>query len=378
MAIGELRQSEAYAVTTRGGVIENKHKVHVAVVGSEGDILYHAGDVGRLTFMRSVFKPIQALAILESGAFEKFKFDDADLALMCASHSSESKHVNRARSILERIGASEKDLCCGGHPAISEAVNRQWIKEDFVPTPSCSNCSGKHAGMLAGSLAIGAGIQDYQDLEHPLQIRVRLALENVSGCDPRKISWAIDGCNLPTPALPLHYIGKMYAMLARAANLQSYDPALPGRKGKLARIFNAMNRHPELVGGEGRFCTELMQAFPGILIGKVGADGAYGIGIRRTQYTQGITPDSAIGIAVKVEDGNIEILYSVVAEILEQLRIGSSETRRSLERFHRVERRNTVGVVTGGVSHLFKLRYANVLSLTAHGNKVQALTSNAF
>ena len=33
-----------------------------------------------------------------------------------------------------------------------------------------------------------------------------------------------------------------------------------------------MTRYPELVGGEGRFCTLLMNTFAAALVGKLGAD----------------------------------------------------------------------------------------------------------
>ncbi|KAL1633015.1 hypothetical protein SLS58_011247 [Diplodia intermedia] len=92
--------------------------------------------------------------------------------------------------------------------------------------------------------------------------------------------------------------------------------------------------YPELVGGEGRFCTVLMEAFGGMLIGKVGA----------------------LGIAVKIEDGNMEILYAVVAEILEQLQIGTAEMRQQLAVFHHLKRLNTANIVIGKVSLPFKLR----------------------
>lgn len=343
--------------TDRGGIIENKHDVHAAVVDASGRLLYCVGNPRRMTLARSAAKPAQALAILETGGCEQFGFDDADLALMCASHSSEERHISRALTMLNKVSVDEKDLRCGGHPALSDAVNRAWIKQDRSPTPVCSNCSGKHAGMLAGSRAIGSDFKNYHKPDHPIQLRVKRVVEELCGLDEHSLRWSIDGCNLPAPAFPLCYLAQIYATLADAADIVSENKHLASsRTSNVARIFRAMASYPELVGGEGRFCTLLMRTFEGVLIGKLGADGCYGIGVRASEQTQRIGAQGALGISVKIEDGSIEILYAVVLEILEQLQIGTPAMRAQLRVFHHLVRVNTVGVVTGRVSLDFKLR----------------------
>lgn len=319
------------ATVYRGDAIENTHDAHVAVVDAEGRLLYSFGDPHRMTLARSAAKPAQALAVLETGALERFAFDDADLALMCASHSSEERHIERARAMLGKAHASEADLRCGGHPPISDAVYRNWIRRDFTPTPVCSNCSGKHAGMLAGARAIDAPIADYHLADHPLQVRVKRTVARVLDLADDEVQWAIDGCNLPTPAFPLDRLARLYMKLADAK---------PDTKASapLARIFRAMTTYPELVAGEGRFCTLLMQAFGGALVGKLGADASYAIGVRR--------PQGALGIAVKVEDGNMTALYAIVADVLAQLGIGAEDERRRLHAFRHPPMRNTMGIVT--------------------------------
>jgi L-asparaginase II len=166
-------------VSDRGGIIENTHRIHAAVVDSTGRLLYSIGNPDRITLLRSAAKPAQALAIVETGALEKFGYNDSDLALICASHNSEDRHLARARGMLEKLQASEDDLRCGGHPSISPEVNRAWVKADLQPTGIHNNCSGKHAGMLAGAEAIGAGVQNYHHLEHPMQQRVKHVVEDL-------------------------------------------------------------------------------------------------------------------------------------------------------------------------------------------------------
>ncbi|KAJ5536293.1 hypothetical protein N7513_009479 [Penicillium frequentans] len=347
-----------FVVSDRGGVIENRHAVHAAVVDSKGRLLYALGDPTRTTLARSAAKPAQAVAILETGAFNEYDFDEVDLALMCASHSSEERHITRARAILAKIDADEADLKCGGHTPVSEVVNRAWIKGDFVPTSVCSNCSGKHAGMIAATKTLGADVATYHLGDHPLQVRLKKTVDEICELGERESTWSIDGCNLPAPAFPLLSLGRMYASFAEAVDTVDGEGNGAGtaRVQMQARVFRAMSRHPEFVAGEDRFCTILMRAFPEMLIGKLGADGCYGVGVRASEQTKRFGADGAVGIAVKIEDGNIGILYSAVSEILNQLNIGDPDMRQKLARFHSPETKNTVGVVTGKVSPQFSLR----------------------
>lgn len=149
----------------------------------------------------------------------------------------------------------------------------------------------------------------------------------------------------------------MFASFAAAVDAQdTKGNDLPKRTQDMARIFKAMSGYPELVAGEGRFCTALMEAFESSLIGKVGADGCYGIAIRESAQTRQLGAEGSVGIGVKIEDGDRAILYSAVVELLEQLEIGSPETIRELSAFHHPPRLNTMNVVIGGLSHRFKIR----------------------
>lgn len=361
-----LRETGPIAATVyRGEAIENTHIAHVAVVQADGRLLYSFGDPSRITLARSAAKPAQALAVVETGALERFGFDETDLALMCASHSSEPRHIERTRQMLAKAQVSEADLRCGGHPPLSDAVYVDWLKRDFKPDAVCSNCSGKHAGMLAGARSIGATIRGYELPEHPLQVRVKHTVADVCDLPDDAVQWSIDGCNLPTPAFALDRLARLFAKLAAAADATSSSSAassaISPRTVALARIYRAMAAHPEWVAGEGRFCTALMRAFDGALIGKVGADGSYAIGVRASRQTAQLGADGALGIAVKVEDGNIGMLYATVAELLARLDIGSPEQRAQLEAFRAPPMINTMGVEIG---HL-----AFSLALEAHPHR---------
>lgn len=344
--------------TDRGGIVENIHRVHVAVTDSHGNILYSVGNPARVTLARSAIKPAQALAVIETGGFQDAGFDDIDLALMCASHNAEPRHVERAKSMLVKAKAQESDYRCGGHASLNPAVNRDWAQKGLDVTGGVyNNCSGKHAGMMAGALALGASIADYHNPDHPMQVQVKKVVEELCP-EPSLVQWATDGCNLPAPAFPLFYLAHTYAIFAAAVDSAEQEGSTSPRTRNLARIFLVMSEYPEFVAGEGRFCTDLMQVYNGQLIGKVGADGCYGVGIRESEQTRSLGARGPLGISVKVDDGNLDILYAVVVEVLEQLNIGTTDTRQALEKWHHFKRRNTIGIVVGSVSFDFRLQSA--------------------
>jgi L-asparaginase II len=351
------------AVTSyRGAAVENTHIAHIAVVDAAGRIVYAFGDPHRLTLPRSAVKPAQALAVVETGALERFGFDDADLALMCASHNSEAIHLARARAMLAKTGSSEADLRCGGHPPLSDTVWRDWIKRDFSPTPVCSNCSGKHAGMLAAAKGLGLDVAGYERDDHPLQQHVKHTLAELCDLPDGAVGWGTDGCNLPTPSFPLDRLARLFVKLAAAAdaNVQATaDAPAPQRTMALARIYRAMTTYPELVAGEGRFCTALMRAFGGTVVGKVGAEASYAIGVQAGAHrASGI--EGPLGIAVKVEDGNVGVLYAVVTALLDRLDVGTADARSKLDAFRAGPIRNTAGREVGHLAVTFELARAGL------------------
>jgi L-asparaginase II len=338
----------------RGDVIENSHMVHAAIVDSNNTLLYSLGDPSRLTLARSAAKPFQALAILETGAADKFRLDEADVALISGSHNSEEKHVSRVTAMLQKVGVTEQDMKCGGHPSISKVINTGWIKSDFKPSAIYSNCSAKHVGMLAAAKALGVGTENYHLPTHPVQLKIKQVHEEVAGLKPEEIRWVTDGCNAPSPALPLRNIALMFAKLAYASD-QSEDSCEPSTRNQ-KRIYHAMAAHPDMIAGDSRFCTDFMRSCPGFWVGKLGAEGCYGVGIRECQQTRDLGAKGGLGIAVKIEDGNIDILYAALIEVLTRLNLGTEEVRENLKRTYCTIAKNTMGVETGHLSFQMDLK----------------------
>jgi L-asparaginase II len=280
----------------RGGLLETVHRVHVAVVDADGALVARAGDPSFVTFWRSAAKPFQAMAMVAEGAADRFGLTREELALCCASHSSEPAQVERVRELLQKIGCSERDLRCGPHPPLSDAVAKDYEQRGVRLTAVYSNCSGKHAGMLALARHREWPTADYQRLEHPVQQRCWDEVARWTGLTRSEIGTAVDGCGVVCFALPLKNMAWAYARLANAERSAS-------------RLVEAMLRHPELIAGERRPCTEMMRAHPGRVITKVGAEGVY----------SALLLPERLGVSLKVEDGHGGAAALAMAAVLEQL-----------------------------------------------------------
>lgn len=293
----------------RGSFVESRHRVHAAVVDGDGRLVAHAGDPDFVTFWRSAAKPFQALPVVEDGAADRFGLTREEVALCCASHSSETRHVTLVRDFLAKIGCQERDLICGPHPPLSDAVAKDYQTRGVRLTSIYSNCSGKHTGMLALARHHGWPIEFYARREHPVQQRCLAEVSRWTELPPARIGIAVDGCGVSCYALPLRNMAVAYAKLGTGDGRRGTGAAASPVPPPASRIVEAMLRHPELIAGEGRPCTEMMRAHPGQVITKVGADGVYG----------GLLVRDGLGIALKIEDGRDAAAVLAMTAVLEAL-----------------------------------------------------------
>lgn len=308
----------------RGAIVESRHLVHVAVLDGAGTLVAHAGNPDVVTFLRSTAKPFQALPLVEDGVVEHFGITTAELALCCASHSSEPAQVDIARGLLRRIGCSERDLLCGPHTPLSERVAADYAARGVRLTSVHSNCSGKHAGMLALARHHGWPTAGYVGPEHPVQQRCLAEVARWTGLPPGDVATAVDGCGVVCFAVPLRNLAMAYATLGRGergevldgphrADASRRQVPLPSPLSRGAAVVAAMLAHPELIAGEGRPCTDLMRAHRGRVVAKVGAEGV---------YAALVLPDG-LGVALKVEDGHDGAAALALAAVLAHLGLAS-------------------------------------------------------
>jgi L-asparaginase II len=330
----------------RGEIVESVHHGAVALADDSGRIVSRHGDPGIVTYLRSAAKPAQILPLLASGAADRFGFSEAEIAIMIGSHGGEPFHVETVRSILARLGLDEEALQCGAHPPYHKPSARALRQAHQQPGALHNNCSGKHAGMLALAVHLGAPVETYLEESHPVQQRIRGAIATLTGVAPGAIVTATDGCSAPNFAVPL---GAAAALFARLVAPHALPADLREAAGRATR---AMRRHPEMVAGTERLCTALMQAGSHGLIAKIGAEGFYGLGYTRD--------GRGYGLALKVADGDGERARptAVIAALRAVDVIDEATAADLLERFVG-PLRNHRGIVVGRVGSCLDLRPAS-------------------
>ncbi len=291
------------------------------MVDERGALLAGCGDPRTPVYVRSAAKPFQAIPLLEAGGERKFRLTDEELALMCASHGGEPKHVQTAERILRKGGFRVSDLECGAHAPMHDASARDLLRRGAAPTALHNNCSGKHAGMLLACRLLGLPSQGYVDPAHALQRKIRTTLARYAGIPESEISVAVDGCNLPVFRLPLAALACAYARLM-GSRVSGVSPAAASGRGRLVK---AMSRSPFMVAGSGRFTTDFLEAGGGRWIGKEGAEGVYAVGLAPAAGAK-----QAVGVAFKIEDGSARPRDAVTLEVLTRLGRLPEAARRTL------------------------------------------------
>jgi L-asparaginase II len=276
----------------RSGVVESSHLVDVAIAGSGGELVSAAGDPETVAYLRSSAKPVQATVCLGLG----WEPPGAEqLAIACASHNGEPEHVAAVRTTLRSAGLTEDHLRC------PEDVPASAGAEPATRGRVYHNCSGKHAAMLAATVASGGDPSRYLEGDTEIHRGVRSALESLAGSSARAVG--VDGCGVPTFAFTLTGSAAIYARIPAAA----------------AGAIAAMRAHPFLVAGTRRICTAVMTRVPGMVL-KVGAEG----------LICGALIDRGLGFALKTRDGGMRGREPAALHVLEALGLIDGATRRTV------------------------------------------------
>ncbi|HEY6336634.1 MAG TPA: asparaginase [Alphaproteobacteria bacterium] len=284
----------------RGAAIESRHRGAAAVVDARGKVVHAWGDVEHAVFPRSAIKPLQAIAVVETGAADAFGLGDAELALTCASHSGEPKHADTVKAWLEKIGLGVEHLECGAHPPYYAPAHEAMIRAGQEPSAAHNNCSGKHSGMLSASHHLREGTKGYIKPGHPAQRRWMKTVGELCEVDLGRAPMGIDGCSIPTVAIPIVAMARGMARLASQAGLHAE------RAAAARRVVAAVAARPDLVAGTGRFGTVVMEGVGGRVLLKGGAEGVY----------CGAIPSLGLGIALKIDDGAGRAAEAAMAAIL--------------------------------------------------------------
>lgn len=329
-------QPAVLAEVWRGSASESVIRGHAVVVGADGALVAWAGDPESLTTLRSAVKPLQAQGFLRTGAYDDLGAGDDELALACASHQGEEIHVATARRLLARAGRDESALACGPQWPGSPEAARALAAAGMGPGPIHNNCSGKHAAMVAACVVAGFPVEGYSNPQHPLQRCISDLMSEHLGVDLSSAPWGIDGCGLPTYAVPLHSLARGFKLAAVR------DPGF-------RRCQEAMAAHPHLVGGTGRFDTAVLATSGGRLTCKVGGAAIWAAVGREA---------SAAAVALKLEAGSSEHLAPIALALLRAADLLDGELPASLEPFSAGRVMNWSGLTVGETRVRLELTYA--------------------
>ena len=348
----EIPAAEPLVQVKRGGITESRHRGHIVAVEPDGKIAAYLGAPETVTYLRSSAKPHQAIPLVASGAADHFGFTEKEIALACASHSGEPIHTEVVAAMLRKIGLEPAALKCGIHEPFSPTVCRRLREKGEEPNVLQNNCSGKHAGMLALAIHLGAPTETYDEPTNPVQLAIGRTISDFTGIPIEEVVVGVDGCGVPVFGITVKAMALMYARLISPPEEFDHDT-----RSACARIVSAMTSYPELVGGTSdRLDTEIMRAAKGRLVSKVGAEGVYTVGILPTEdWPRGL------GLALKIEDGDDHRARpTVVIESLRQLGILADESLEAVSRYAFFPVRNRRGDVVGEVSAEFELNHASI------------------
>lgn len=289
----------AVVEVTRGNSVESTHEVDVIVADHSGKIITAYGEADIQIYPRSSNKSLQALPLIESGAADAYGFEDKHLALACSSHNGQEIHVEGAAQMLHKAGLDGSCLECGAQ--LPKYFDDQMIamRSEGGVKPIHNNCSGKHSGFLAFAKHSGIEIKGYIGIEHPVQKEIASVLESVTGAKHGEDNYGIDGCSIPTYKIPLQKLAVAYAKFGVGE-----DPSQLRSKA-MVRLRDACLAHPEMVAGDKRVCTQLMQTLGNRAFVKVGAEGVYTMSL----------PELGLGVAMKSRDGGFRAVEVAVSQL---------------------------------------------------------------
>jgi L-asparaginase II len=280
------------AVLERSGLIESRHLGAAVVVGPDGSVLRELGDSGALVYPRSSLKPLQAMAVLRSGA----PIDGERLALAGASHAGTPQHVAVARDILAAAGLDETALQCPPDWPLDRDAAFDARSDGHDKRSITMNCSGKHASFLLACVHNGWSTDDYLEPSHPLQQLVRSTVEEFTG--ESALHSGIDGCGAPVFAVTLRGLATGVGRIARTGLGSGAES-----DADAARLASAILANPWAIDGPGRPNAVVIERLG--LIVKGGAEGVI----------VAAAPDGT-AVAIKMLDGNNRANTMVALELL--------------------------------------------------------------
>ena len=213
---------------------------------------------------------------------EDYSWEQKAIAVACTTWLAEHGRIP--------ILLSESERAVDAHADVLLIQFGRWYRPAVIPT-----CSGEHAAICE---VPDKGWNRAGYTANPRSLpRLHGTVANLPwpGMEPLRI--AKDGCGLPTVSNTVSELAQIYAGLVRDKDDDW--------------IWEAMVRHPDLVGGFNRLDSTVLKAGEGRVIAKEGADGLLGMAIEHPDYPKGL------GIVVKIAHGwNSQATWYVARALL--------------------------------------------------------------
>jgi len=317
----------------RNQVLESFHRGVICVVNKNGEVIYSEGNIHQLCYPRSAMKFFQHIPLIECGAFDYFEFTLEELAVMCGSHNGEKEHIRVVETILSKIGLDESYLHCGAQSPTLRKDSYELILKGEKPRQIHNNCSGKHSGFLAMAVYMKADLASYWKADHPLQMLIKKAVAEMHEYEADKMVTALDGCSAPIFSIPVYNQAIAYK------NLVNYQQYRDLRRRACQLIIEAVKKHPMMVAGTNRYCTDMMEICGKRIIGKTGAEGIYSLSFI----------EEGAGACIKIDDGKMLPQYNVAQKLIEKTGIFSAETLSPLAHYAQENLTNFNKYITGEI-----------------------------
>lgn len=255
----------------RNGVSETT--IHGAVAWASGGQVVHSFGGNVLCYGRSMMKPFSMKVFADELAHTTTW---EQKAISVASHNGDTEHIAAAQSLL-----NESEWGLMQTPLDVPLV--QFGRQVRRPRRWYHGCSGEHAAILKGARLKGWNRAGYTLPQHEFFHAYLDVLRRTLGPDWEPLRVAKDGCGLPTVSNTVSELAVLYATLAEQRDEDW--------------IWEAMIRHPDLVGGFNRLDSTIIKAGGGRVIAKEGADGLLGISVVHDDFPKGL------GIVIKIAHG---------------------------------------------------------------------------
>jgi L-asparaginase II len=296
--VGDGAPPPVITVVQRGQITEVAHRGDVAVVADGGRLAASVGEPDRLISLRSSVKPFTAVAALAAADEAGLTLDDEMIALASASHAGADEHTAVAQRMVDIFGLNPAHLV-HGRPQSSRGGSGDLLAH---------MCSGQHLSLLLLAKARGFDPIGYDAFDHPVQRELRTVVGELLSVDLHAAPWGIDGCAIPTSAIPLRAAAEGARRWATP-----HDAQVPERyRALLERVRAAAVKNPRLISGAGFLDTDLIRGGEGVVVAKQGAEGLCLVGL------------PGYGIAVRTEDGDAAARSGRVAMVAVLAAIGAS------------------------------------------------------